>query len=139
MNFMFKIITLCLVGFGATAAAQGLEPEQLVQKVTEEVMVNIANHVHARTGLDALCLAGGVALNCVGNGKILKKTPFKKIWIQPAAGDAGAPAQPAPIDSFVEGVLQRVRLRAARRPKRAPPTTVPPLTARPPSLSSTAA
>ncbi|HLD87915.1 MAG TPA: carbamoyltransferase C-terminal domain-containing protein, partial [Candidatus Omnitrophota bacterium] len=60
-----------------------------IQKVTEEIMVNIANHVHRQTGLDNLCLAGGVALNCVGNGKILKQTPFKSVWIQPAAGDAG--------------------------------------------------
>ncbi|MDO8674963.1 MAG: carbamoyltransferase [Candidatus Omnitrophota bacterium] len=60
-----------------------------IQKVTEEIMVNIANHVHRQTGLDNLCLAGGVALNCVGNGKILKQTPFKNVWIQPAAGDAG--------------------------------------------------
>jgi len=60
-----------------------------IQLVTEEVMVKTANHVHQMTGLDNLCLAGGVALNCVGNGKILKQTPFKNIWIQPAAGDAG--------------------------------------------------
>ncbi len=60
-----------------------------IQKVTEEIMVNIANHVREQTGMDHLCLAGGVALNCVGNGKILKQTPFKNIWIQPAAGDAG--------------------------------------------------
>jgi carbamoyltransferase len=60
-----------------------------IQKVTEEIMVKIANHVHKETGMDYLCLAGGVALNCVGNGKILKQTPFKNIWIQPAAGDAG--------------------------------------------------
>ncbi len=60
-----------------------------IQQVTQEVMVKTANHVHAITGEDNLCLAGGVALNCVGNGKILKQTPFKNIWIQPAAGDAG--------------------------------------------------
>jgi len=60
-----------------------------IQQVTEEVMVKTANHVHKVTGLDNLCLAGGVALNCVGNGKILKQTSFKNIWIQPAAGDAG--------------------------------------------------
>lgn len=60
-----------------------------IQKVTEEVMVKTANYVHNKTGLDHLCLAGGVALNCVGNGKILRETPFKKIWVQPAAGDAG--------------------------------------------------
>jgi len=60
-----------------------------IQSVTEEIMVNIANHAHRQTGLENLCLAGGVALNCVGNGKILKQTPFKNVWIQPAAGDAG--------------------------------------------------
>ena len=60
-----------------------------IQNVTEEIMVKIAQHVHTTTGMKNLCLAGGVALNCVGNGKILKQTPFKNIWIQPAAGDAG--------------------------------------------------
>jgi carbamoyltransferase len=60
-----------------------------VQRVTEEVMLRIAKHVHAKTGLDNLCMAGGVALNCVGNGRVLREGPFKKIWIQPAAGDAG--------------------------------------------------
>lgn len=60
-----------------------------IQKVTEEIMVKIARYVHKVTGMDHLCLAGGVALNCVGNGKILKNVPFKNIWIQPAAGDAG--------------------------------------------------
>lgn len=60
-----------------------------IQDVTEEVMLKMANHVQQQTGLDSLCLAGGVALNCVGNGKILKNSMFKNIWIQPAAGDAG--------------------------------------------------
>jgi carbamoyltransferase len=60
-----------------------------VQRVTEEVMLRIAKHVHTRTGMDNLCMAGGVALNCVGNGRVLREGPFKKIWIQPAAGDAG--------------------------------------------------
>jgi len=60
-----------------------------VQKVTEEVMLRIARHVHDQTGQDDLCLAGGVALNCVGNGRVLREGPFKNIWIQPAAGDAG--------------------------------------------------
>ncbi|MHC4780662.1 MAG: carbamoyltransferase family protein, partial [Planctomycetota bacterium] len=60
-----------------------------VQKVTEEVMLRIAHHVHGETGLDFLCLAGGVALNCVGNGRILREGPFREVWIQPAAGDAG--------------------------------------------------
>jgi carbamoyltransferase len=60
-----------------------------VQVVTEEVMLKAARHLHAETGLDRLCMAGGVALNCVANGKLLREGPFKDIWIQPAAGDSG--------------------------------------------------
>ncbi|MFN0279238.1 MAG: carbamoyltransferase [Pyrinomonadaceae bacterium] len=60
-----------------------------VQEVTEMAMLRMANHVHSETGEKNLCLAGGVALNCVGNGRILRETPFENIWIQPAAGDAG--------------------------------------------------
>jgi carbamoyltransferase len=60
-----------------------------VQRVTEEVMLRTARTVHAATGMRRLCLAGGVALNCVGNGRILREGPFDDIWIQPAAGDAG--------------------------------------------------
>ncbi len=60
-----------------------------VQKVTEEIMLRAARHVHKQTGLKKLCLAGGVALNCVGNGHILRDGPFDELWIQPAAGDAG--------------------------------------------------
>jgi carbamoyltransferase len=57
--------------------------------VTENIMLRMANHVHERTGMSNLVLAGGVALNCVGNGRILREGPFEQIWIQPAAGDAG--------------------------------------------------
>ena len=60
-----------------------------IQDATEEIMLRMARHVHKETGQENLCLAGGVALNCVGNGRILKEGPFKNIWIQPAAGDAG--------------------------------------------------
>jgi carbamoyltransferase len=60
-----------------------------VQDVTEEVMTRMARHVRKVTGERNLCLAGGVALNCVGNGKILRERIFDNIWIQPAAGDAG--------------------------------------------------
>ncbi len=60
-----------------------------IQSVCEEVMLRMARQVHRDTGMEALCLAGGVALNCVGNGRILREVPFKHIWIQPAAGDAG--------------------------------------------------
>ncbi|MEC7843349.1 MAG: carbamoyltransferase C-terminal domain-containing protein, partial [Candidatus Latescibacterota bacterium] len=59
------------------------------QKVTEEVMLKIANHAYKEVGSKYLCMAGGVALNSVGNGRILRDGPFEKIWIQPAAGDAG--------------------------------------------------
>jgi carbamoyltransferase len=60
-----------------------------VQEVTELAMLRMAGHVHKETGERNLCLAGGVALNCVGNGRLLRESPFEKIWIQPAAGDAG--------------------------------------------------
>ncbi len=60
-----------------------------VQRVTEEVMLRMARHAHELTDSPNLCLAGGVALNCVGNGRVLRETPFRELWIQPAAGDAG--------------------------------------------------
>ncbi len=60
-----------------------------IQVVTEEVMMKAVRHVHKVTGSKNLCLAGGVALNCVANGHILRDGPFENIWIQPAAGDAG--------------------------------------------------
>ncbi len=60
-----------------------------IQVVTEEIMLRIARHIHKVTGEKYLCLAGGVALNCVANGRLLREGPFEDIWIQPAAGDAG--------------------------------------------------
>lgn len=60
-----------------------------IQEVTEEIMLRMARHVYKVTGQKYLCLAGGVALNCVANGRILREGPFEDIWIQPAAGDAG--------------------------------------------------
>ena len=97
-----------------------------IQEVTEEVMLKIARHVHAKTGMRNLCLAGGVALNCVGNGRILREGPFENIWIQPAAGDAGgslgaALLRLAPVPGeqreraargagFAEGLLPRPRI-----------------------------
>ena len=60
-----------------------------VQVVTEEVMLRMARTARQMTGSENLCLAGGVALNCVGNGRLLREGPFKNLWIQPAAGDAG--------------------------------------------------
>src|SRR3989449_3371604 len=60
-----------------------------IQDVTEEVILRLGHTVHRDTGAEYLCMAGGVALNCVGNGRLLREGPFKEIWIQPAAGDAG--------------------------------------------------
>jgi carbamoyltransferase len=60
-----------------------------IQEVTEEVMLRLTRTLHRETGSENLCLAGGVALNCVGNGRILREGPFRGLWIQPAAGDAG--------------------------------------------------
>jgi carbamoyltransferase len=82
-----------------------------VQVVTEDIMLAMARSVHAETGLDNLCLAGGVALNCVGNGRLLREGPFKNIWIQPAAGDAGGAL----------GVAQLAWHRYLKRPRRVTP------------------
>jgi carbamoyltransferase len=60
-----------------------------VQKVCEEVVLKMVRHLHDETGLDKLCMAGGVALNCVANGRVIRETPMKQLWVQPAAGDAG--------------------------------------------------
>lgn len=82
--------------FGGAPRKSGARPEQRdmdiaasAQRVSEEIMLRCARHVHRETGMKNLCLAGGVALNCVGNGRILREGPFEQIWIQPAAGDAG--------------------------------------------------
>ncbi|HKH84433.1 MAG TPA: carbamoyltransferase [Gemmatimonadales bacterium] len=82
-----------------------------VQVVCEEVMLRMARTVHKETGLDRLCLAGGVALNCVGNGRLLRESPFKEIWIQPAAGDAGGAL----------GVAQLAWHRYCKQPRRVTP------------------
>ena len=60
-----------------------------IQSVTEEIVLRLGQTVHQELGMDQLCLAGGVALNCVANGRLLREGPFRDIWIQPAAGDAG--------------------------------------------------
>ncbi len=60
-----------------------------LQKITEEIIFKILSHLHQETGMENICLSGGVALNSVANGKILQNTPFKNIYIQPAAGDSG--------------------------------------------------
>lgn len=60
-----------------------------IQVVTEEIVLKLARTVHSELGVDKLCLAGGVALNCVSNGRLLREGPFSEVWVQPAAGDAG--------------------------------------------------
>ena len=87
-----------------------------IQKVTEEVMLRIARHVARTYKTKNLCLAGGVALNCVGNGKILREGVFENIWVQPAAGDAGGAVgaalaayhqhfgQPRHVDGALDGM-----------------------------------
>src|SRR5438132_3191971 len=60
-----------------------------IQVITEEVMLKMTAYVYKETGMKKLCMAGGVALNCVANGRVLREGPFEDIWIQPAAGDAG--------------------------------------------------
>jgi len=70
-------------------AQKEMDIARSIQEVTEEVVLRLARTVHQELGCDYLCLAGGVALNCVANGRILREGPFRDIWIQPAAGDAG--------------------------------------------------
>jgi carbamoyltransferase len=82
-----------------------------VQVVCEEVMLRMARTAHRETGLENLCLAGGVALNCVGNGRLLREGPFKRLWIQPAAGDAGGAL----------GVAQLAWHRHLKKPRRVTP------------------
>ena len=60
-----------------------------IQKVTEDIMIKLTKSLKEEFNISNLCLAGGVALNCVANGKILKEKIFDNIWVQPAAGDAG--------------------------------------------------
>lgn len=73
----------------APLTARDMDIAASIQKVSEEIMIRSVVHLHQQTGMENLCLAGGVALNCVGNGRILREGPFKHVWIQPAAGDAG--------------------------------------------------
>jgi carbamoyltransferase len=82
-----------------------------VQVVCEEIMLRMARALHRDTGMENLCLAGGVALNCVANGRILREGPFKRLWIQPAAGDAGGAL----------GVAQLIWHRYQQRPRTVTP------------------
>jgi len=72
-----------------TLTQREMDIARSIQAVTEEVVLRLVRNVHKELGVDYLCLAGGVALNCVANGRILRENLLKDIWIQPAAGDAG--------------------------------------------------
>jgi len=104
----------------STLTQEHMDMAASIQAVCEEIVRRTARHVHARTGQKNLVLAGGVALNCVANGKLLAEGPFEKVWIQPAAGDAGGslgvamliwhqlldkPRTPAPEDSMQGALL----------------------------------
>jgi len=78
-----------------------------IQVVTEEVVMRLAKTLHKETGQENLCLAGGVALNCVSNGKLVRNGPFKNIWVQPAAGDAGGAAGAAAVVWYEHGGHER--------------------------------
>ena len=65
------------------------EMARSVQEITEEIVLRMAKNVRCQTGMKDLVMSGGVALNCVANGRLLREGPFEEIWIQPAAGDAG--------------------------------------------------
>jgi carbamoyltransferase len=74
---------------GVANHAKEMDLARSIQVITEEVMLKMTKYAHRETGMKKLCMAGGVALNCVANGRVLREVPFEDIWIQPAAGDAG--------------------------------------------------
>jgi len=83
-----------LFGGPVRQESESVEQKQMdlarsIQVVTEEIVLKIVKHLHTLCPSDNLCLAGGVALNCVANGRLLREGPYKNIWVQPAAGDAG--------------------------------------------------
>ena len=78
-----------------------------VQAVTEEIVLALSRSLHRETGLDNLCLAGGVALNCVANGRVIHEGPFENVWIQPAAGDAGGAVGAALAANHLNGDIPR--------------------------------
>ncbi len=79
----------CKVIFSRTLTQREMGIAASIQKVTEEIMLRIGRYVKDKSGQENLCMAGGVALNCVGNGRLLRDGPYKDIWVQPSAGDAG--------------------------------------------------
>ncbi len=76
-------------GFDQTPTQKQMDLARSIQVVTEEILLKIVNHAKLQTDMENLCMAGGIALNCVANGRIEREGPFENLWIQPAAGDAG--------------------------------------------------
>lgn len=113
-----------------------------IQAITEEVMLKMTNYAHKETGMKRLCLAGGVALNCVANGRVLREVPFEDIWIQPAAGDAGGALgialaiwhrylgqprdSPEQAGTWKSGPLRSARILPVAHPQAARATELPP-------------
>ena len=90
----------------ATLTQHYCDVARSVQDVTEEIILRLARTLHRDTGEENLCLAGGVALNCVANGRLLRDGPFRKIWVQPAAGDAGGALGAALAFHFHQGATR---------------------------------
>ena len=111
-------LTMTSGDFDALFGGPARKPEELltqrhmdlaasIQLVTEEVVSGLASYARRETGMKKLCLAGGVALNCVANGKLLCQAKFEKIWIQPAAGDAGGALGAALVAHHISGGAPR--------------------------------
>ena len=82
---------------GAPITRRDVDLARSVQELAEETVMRMADHAHQLTGETRLCLAGGVALNCVANGRLLREGPFDEVWVQPAAGDSGSAARRRPL------------------------------------------
>ena len=106
-----------------------------VQVVCEDIMLRMAANAHKITGMENLVLAGGVALNCVGNGRLLRESPFKRLWIQPAAGDAGGALGVAQLIAH----RQFGRKRVLRRRAATAATAMPAREARVPAMAGAGA
>ena len=92
---------------GGRLTQREMDLARSLQVVTEEILLKLAVTAHRETGSENLCMAGGVALNCVANGRILREGPFRNLWIQPAAGDAGASLGVALAISYEMGSFHR--------------------------------
>src|SRR2546430_13455750 len=93
---------------GSEILQENKDNAKSLQVVLEEILIEKANYLHKKTGMDHLCMAGGVALNCVANAKILRNSSFKKLFVQPAANDAGCCLGAAAL-AYVELSGERIK------------------------------